>query len=122
MAKYVRKTRTVSTVIAQLEAVAEVVPQAAPWAGAKRIGVLARRNAPKKTRWLMRNIVAVRISRTSSEVQANAEYSGWVEFGTRKMKARPYMRPAVDQERRETMKAIEYEVNQEIRRVLKAKR
>lgn len=31
----------------------------------------------------------------SYEVSANTHYAGFVEFGTRKMRARPYMRPAL---------------------------
>lgn len=45
---------------------------------------------------LMRNIEAARTGRLEAEVRSNATYAAPLEFGTSKMAARPYMRPARD--------------------------
>lgn len=39
-------------------------------------------------------------------VRARAEYSSYVEYGTYKMRAQPYMRPAVAQTRQELPKIV----------------
>jgi len=37
----------------------------------------------------------------TAEVSANASYAAYLEFGTRKMRAQPYLRPAGDNSRRD---------------------
>ena len=65
----------------------------------------AKRKAPVLTGNLRRNITFVpakisraflsnRVKQITSEVWSNAPYSRYVEFGTHKMKAQPFMRPA----------------------------
>lgn len=53
----------------------------------------ARSSAPVDTGFLKANIIT-RHSADSGEVHSQAGYSGFLEFGTRKMSAQPYMRPA----------------------------
>lgn len=61
---------------------------------------LAQRKAPVDTGNLQREI---RMGKASDggftvEVDANADYSGYVEYGTRFMRAQPFMQPALDEE------------------------
>lgn len=59
----------------------------------------ARSRAPVDTGRLRSSIQAGQIQRDDLgafiEVGTNVEYAGFVEFGTRYMSARPYMRPAL---------------------------
>ena len=89
---------------AQLKAL-ENIPWIAPVAAAERVADIARANAPVDTGWMRDNIKAVHLSRYS-QVVANAKYSGYVEFGTYKMAAQPYLRPAIDQHQREILSYV----------------
>lgn len=55
----------------------------------------ARRNAPRQTGNLRRRIEAYPFRKFGMKVEPRAEYSDFVEFGTRFMRAQPYMRPAL---------------------------
>lgn len=55
----------------------------------------AQRNAPVDTGNLRRSIVlSIRDGGMTAEVTATADYSAYVEYGTRYMEAQPYMLPA----------------------------
>ena len=54
----------------------------------------ARQLVPVRTGRLRDSITVQRISTSKIAVEATASYSGFVEYGTRYMKPRPYMRPA----------------------------
>ena len=88
----------------QLKAL-ENVPWIAPVAAAERVADIARGLAPVDTGWMRDNIKAVHLSKYS-QVVANAKYSGYVEFGTSRMAAQPYMRPAVQEHQREILNAV----------------
>ena len=88
----------------QLKAL-ENVPWICPVAAAEKVADIARSLAPVDTGFMRDNIKAVHFAK-SSRVDANAKYSGYVEFGTYKMAAQPYMRPAVDQHQREILNAV----------------
>lgn len=59
----------------------------------------AKHIAPKRTGFMANNISVEPIQRTASSVtgtiEAKADYSSFVEFGTYKMSAQPFIRPAV---------------------------
>lgn len=57
----------------------------------------ARQLAPYRTGNLRRSINVVDINERDVKVTvaALASYSGWVEYGTSKMQAQPYLRPAI---------------------------
>ena len=57
------------------------------------------------TRVLGNNIEAVMTGPLSAEVSSNAPYSNALEYGTSKMAARPFMRPARDKEQ-EAVRAL----------------
>ncbi|WP_204122732.1 HK97-gp10 family putative phage morphogenesis protein [Lacticaseibacillus mingshuiensis] len=60
----------------------------------------AKQIAPKRTGVMAGNINVKPVKKTSTSVtgtiEAEKEYSSFVEFGTYKMSAEPFMRPAVD--------------------------
>ncbi len=58
------------------------------------------------TRVLADNIETVQISPVLVEVSSNAPYSAPLEFGTSKMAARPFMRPARDKMRVEVTELV----------------
>lgn len=90
--------------MAQLKAL-ENIPWVAPVAAAERIAELAQEKAPVDTGFLQENIVAVHFAH-HSRVEAKAPYSGYQEFGTSKMKAHPFLRPAIDEGRAEILNAV----------------
>ena len=57
----------------------------------KKTGKTDRRIKPKKG---------------TAVIAAGAFYAGWVEYGTRKMHARPFLRPALDENKNEAMKKV----------------
>lgn len=57
----------------------------------------ARRRCPVKTGRL-RNSVAIGGTRWEITIGTNVEYAPFVEFGTRRMRARPFLFPAFQQE------------------------
>ncbi len=63
-----------------------------------RIVTNAKANAPYRTGRL-RNSIAARISRLEAEIVATAPYAGFVEHGTWKMRAHPFLLPALEMER-----------------------
>lgn len=66
---------------------------------ADRIETKARANAPYRTGHLRNTIDAFYDAVTKSiEIYVGAEYGLFVEFGTRRMHAHPYLRPALESE------------------------
>lgn len=59
----------------------------------------AKEIAPKRTGFMANNILVEPVKKTATSVtgtvNAKADYSSFVEFGTYKMSAEPYIRPAV---------------------------
>lgn len=88
----------------QLKAL-ENVPWVAPVAAAERVADIARGLAPVDTGLLRDNIYAIHFAK-HSQVRARMPYSGYVEFGTYKMAAQPFLRPAVQEHQREILNAV----------------
>ena len=60
----------------------------------------AIRNAPYKTGNLMRSIgMQIKNGGKTAEVEAQAEYAPYLEYGTRFMEAQPYMKPAFNKQK-----------------------
>lgn len=63
------------------------------------------------------NIEAVSISNEVAEVSSNADpYAAMLEFGTSRMAARPYLRPAIDKQREHVRRLIAKALNRAVRR------
>ena len=52
----------------------------------------------------MRNLISLTISILKAVIEAEADYSAYVEFGTSRMAAQPFMRPALKVAEREIQK------------------
>ena len=57
----------------------------------------AQTNAPVDTGFMRDNITVIDSSDTSITITSEAGYSGFVEYGTRKMDSQPFFEPAIDQ-------------------------
>jgi len=92
-------TVDISTANALLEKLASAatstIPQAAMQAGAEKLVESARAAAPVRTGALRDSIDVAQVSAQGASVVAEVEYSGFVEFGTSRMSAEPYMRPGI---------------------------
>ena len=59
----------------------------------------AKQIAPKRTGYMANNILVEPVKKTATSVtgtvNAKADYSSFVEFGTYKMSAEPFIRPAI---------------------------
>lgn len=73
--------------------------------GALVIAEQAESNCPVDTGYL-RSTVFVREAGNDVEIGFEAHYASYVEFGTYKMAAQPYLRPALDEAQDEALKAI----------------
>lgn len=64
-----------------------------------KVQAQAKNIAPKRTGFMANNIIVEPVKKTATSVtgtiNAKADYSSFVEFGTYKMSAEPYIRPAV---------------------------
>lgn len=65
---------------------------------ALRVETRAKKTAPVDTGYLKQHIQAKKTGMLSAEVDSTANYSIYLEMGTRKMPAKPFMRPAMKQE------------------------
>jgi HK97 gp10 family phage protein len=74
----------------------------------------ARRIVPVDTGFL-RDHIEMRKSKDETTILVDAPYAGDVEFGTSKMEAQPYLRPAIDTKSKEAELAIAKEVDKKIR-------
>lgn len=78
--------------------------------GAERILTHAQQNCPVDTGFL-RSTGYIVLRDDDVEIGFSADYASYVEFGTRKMDAQPYLRPAIDDSEEEflVITAHEYE-------------
>lgn len=64
-----------------------------------QVQATAKQVAPKRTGYMANNISVEQVKKTATSVtgtvNAKADYSSFVEFGTYKMSAEPFIRPAV---------------------------
>lgn len=65
----------------------------------------------RDTGFLQSNLKTALTGPISAEVQSNAPYAGALEFGTSKMAARPYMRPARDKELKPSRRRLVKQIN-----------
>jgi len=90
--------------LAQLKAL-ENIPWIAPVASAEITADIARGLAAVGTGEMRDKIKAKHLSKYS-QVEAGAKHSGFVEFGTYKMAAQPFLRPAIDEHQRQILNAV----------------
>lgn len=84
--------------IPELIAMVDANARSAPKKVADRIAATARSYAPVDTGALRGSIESVSVEAGySADVIAGAEYAAYVEYGTYKMAAQPFLTPAVEQ-------------------------
>jgi HK97 gp10 family phage protein len=86
-------------------------------AGAIFIVDRAQELAPVRTGFLKENIVATQEG-TNVAVEAQAPYSGYVEYGTSKQPAQPFLRPAVDEYKHQIAQEVGKEIERNIRKAV----
>jgi len=86
--------------------------------GALVIATQAENNCPVDTGFL-RSTVFVREAGDDVEIGFEAPYSSYVEFGTYKMAAQPYLRPAFDEAELQALSAIVDSVEKNMRDITK---
>ena len=91
----------------------EVLPTALK-AGALIVQNEAKRRAPYETGTLRRSIHTEMRGNTQAFVGTDVEYAVHQEFGTSKMKAHPYLRPALDEKQQEVLEKINTIVKAEV--------
>jgi len=99
---------------AQLEAVGLAFTVDDLVEGALVIAVEAENNCPVDTGFL-RSTVFVQKTGDDVEIGFNARYASYVEFGTYKMAAQPFLRPALDSVEAEALSAIVDSVEKNMR-------
>ena len=68
---------------------------------------------------LVRNIIVRQVDIDNVAVESNATYSSFLEFGTSKMLARPFLFPATERSRPKITQAVFNRVVKEIKRLVK---
>jgi HK97 gp10 family phage protein len=68
---------------------------------------------------LVRNIMVRQVDIDNVKVESNATYSSFLEFGTSKMLARPFLFPATERSRPKITQAVFNRVVKEIKRLVK---
>lgn len=75
----------------------------------ERLGLVEERAeelAPVRTGWLRSQVYKRKTGFLGWELGDLASYAGFVEFGTRYMSARPYLRPAIEEKMPEVREAL----------------
>lgn len=101
------------TLVRQLNSIKKVSPHAI-LAGALTLQKYAQENAPVLTGFLRGSPESHETS-SGAEVEFHANYAYYQEFGTSKMPAQPYVRPAIDEHGKDIVQAVKDEVQKEIK-------
>jgi len=76
-------------------------------AGARVVEAYAKIAAPVDTGALRNSIQVDSVTPIEAIIAPHTDYAEFVEFGTSRMAAQPYMRPALDQNEREIVNAVQ---------------
>ena len=76
-------------------------------AGARVVEAYAKITAPIDTGALRNSIQVDEVTPVQAIIAPHTDYAEYVEFGTSRMAAQPYMRPALDQHEREIVDAVQ---------------
>jgi HK97 gp10 family phage protein len=75
-------------------------------AGARIVETHAKINAPVDTGFLRNSITVDSVNAMEAIIAPHTDYAEFVEFGTSRMAAQPYMRPALDEHEGEIVQAV----------------
>ena len=76
-------------------------------AGARVVETHAKLKAPVDTGFLRNSIQVDSVTAIEAVIAPHTDYAEFVEMGTSRMAARPYMRPAIDEHESEILDAVE---------------
>lgn len=93
------RVRVVFNDLPKLDKRAEQAAQAIVAKAARDVEAWAKDRAPVDTGALQNSILAQRVRPLLWHVAPHVHYAIYVEYGTRKMRAQPYMRPAAERVR-----------------------
>lgn len=99
--------------VAQLNSLKGITPHSM-LAGALTLQKYAQENAPVLTGFL-RNSPESHETSEGAELEFHAEYAVHQEFGTSKMPAQPYVRPAIDGHGQDIVKAVGEQVQKDLK-------
>jgi HK97 gp10 family phage protein len=102
------------TVLAQLESLKQLEFTKAALAGALTLQKYSMENSPVKTGFLRASHESVE-TENGAEMRVNANYSYYLEFGTKKRPAHSFVRKAVDEHSTEIVEAIKNEIENQIK-------
>ncbi|MDR2790223.1 MAG: hypothetical protein LBB59_04545 [Campylobacteraceae bacterium] len=68
-------------------------------------------DAPNRDRGRLLESINIKVNDTSAEVRANVNYAAALEKGTKKMKARPFLEPALEKNRKKINDIFGKEIN-----------
>lgn len=108
-------TRFTAKCVMQLESIKDV-GEVMPLPAAQFVAKRARARAHVITGYMRDHIHAQQTDNLGAVVKSEATYSGFEEYGTRFRPAHPFLRPSIEDGRREIPKLTAKEVNAEIRR------
>lgn len=103
---------------AQLSSLAGLDKSEAGMAGAEVIVVYMQSITPVDTGEL-RDSEHPEPTENGANIIAEAEHASYVEFGTYKMKAQPFFRPAIDSQQKAALKAVGQNVVAQIKRLVR---
>lgn len=106
-------------VIAQLETLKRIDKIEALMTGMEVIKNEARVLVPVDTGFLRDSIDLTEAGDNSVELVAEADYAEDVEFGTTKMQAQPYFRPAIENKSDEALKKMAENIDKQIEGLIK---
>lgn len=76
-------------------------------AGARIVETYAKIRCPVDTGFLRNSITVDEVTPMEAVIAPHTDYAEHVEFGTSRMAAQPYMRPALDEHESEILQAVE---------------
>ncbi len=116
---------SLETLLAKLDKLSNIEVTQAALAGANVIRDGAKEIVPVDTGDLKNSIIAIELppDEHGAMVSAgggddmNVDYPCYVEFGTSKMEAQPYMRPSIDNNRDAVVRAVGSEIQKNIKEI-----
>lgn len=103
----------VDKLLAQFSKIKGIDAPEACFAGAEVLQRKSMENSPVKTGFLRQSHTSVK-TEEGAQMQVQAEYAPFVELGTSKWAGKPFVRPAIDSEQDNILKAIKDNLKQQV--------
>jgi HK97 gp10 family phage protein len=99
--------------LAQFESIKNLDMSQALLAGAITLQRYSMENAPVDTGYLRASHTST-TNENGAQMEVNTEYAYYVEYGTKKRQAHPFVRPAIDEHSNEILAAIKADLEKQI--------